>query len=178
MHKEDGSIQTSISIDTHRQFGRKLVTMGTALPNLHDREWCRRDNNLAVSKKQKTYFDIRLRHNPYEVGDLVWLNDPAESRHKLAPHWKGPYLIQQRMDRDDKGDMDSSFSDMDMDCDLDQVKGVHADLCCIGKVLLTAFLSQHHNLGSFIHADSCKTTNRKSEILKSYGYVKYNDIIR
>lgn len=61
-----------------------------------------RDNNLAVSKKQKTYFDIRLRHNPYEVGDLVWLNDPAESRHKLAPHWKGPYLIQQRMDRDDK----------------------------------------------------------------------------
>ncbi|KAG7269697.1 LOW QUALITY PROTEIN: hypothetical protein CRUP_021436 [Coryphaenoides rupestris] len=26
----------------------------------------------------------------------------AESRRKLAPHWKGPYLIQQRMDRDDE----------------------------------------------------------------------------
>ena len=61
-----------------------------------------RDNNLAASKRQKTYYDTRVRHNPYEVGDLVWLNDPTESRRKLAPHWKGPYLVQRRMDRDDE----------------------------------------------------------------------------
>ena len=47
-------------------------------------------------------YDSRLRHDPYEVGDLVWLNDPTESRRKLAPHWKGPYLIQQRLDRDNE----------------------------------------------------------------------------
>lgn len=52
-----------------------------------------RDNNLAASKWQKTYYDTRLRHNLYNVGDLVWLNDPTESRRKLAPHWKGPYLV-------------------------------------------------------------------------------------
>lgn len=61
-----------------------------------------RDNNLAASERQKTYYDTRLRHNPYDVGDLVWLHDPTESRRKLAPHWKGPYLVQRRMDRDDE----------------------------------------------------------------------------
>ena len=60
------------------------------------------DNNRAASRKQKSYYDARLRHCPYEVGDLVWLNDPTESRRKLAPHWKGPYLVQRRMDRDDE----------------------------------------------------------------------------
>ncbi|KAF0043701.1 hypothetical protein F2P81_005038 [Scophthalmus maximus] len=51
-----------------------------------------RDNNLASSKKQKTYYDIRIRHNPYEVGDLVWLILQS----KLTPQWKRPYLIQGR----------------------------------------------------------------------------------
>lgn len=61
-----------------------------------------RDNNFAGSSKQKSYYDARVRHVPYEVGDLVWLNDPTESRRKLAPHWKGPYLVQRRMDRGDE----------------------------------------------------------------------------
>ena len=61
-----------------------------------------RDNNMLASRRQKTHYDSKLRHDPYEVGDLVWLNDPTESRRKLAPHWKGPYLIQQRLDRDNE----------------------------------------------------------------------------
>lgn len=60
------------------------------------------DNNLVASRRQKTFYDTKLRHKSYEVGDLVWLNDPTESRCKLAPHWKGPYLVQRRMDRDDE----------------------------------------------------------------------------
>lgn len=27
------------------------------------------------------------------MGELVWLNDPAHSRCKLAPRWKGPYIV-------------------------------------------------------------------------------------
>lgn len=61
-----------------------------------------KDNSLVTSRRQKTFYDTKLRHKPYEVGDLIWLNDPTESRHKLAPHWKGPYLVQRRMDRDDE----------------------------------------------------------------------------
>lgn len=58
------------------------------------------DNSVTASDKQRTYYDAKQRHCPYDVGDLVWLNDPTESRRKLAPHWKGPYVIQQRQDRD------------------------------------------------------------------------------
>lgn len=59
-------------------------------------------NNIVASRRQKTFYDARLRHEPYEAGDLVWLKDPTESRRKLAPHWKGPYLVQRRMDRNDE----------------------------------------------------------------------------
>lgn len=31
------------------------------------------------------------------MGDLVWLNDPAHSRCKLAPRWKGPYTVTQNV---------------------------------------------------------------------------------
>ena len=58
------------------------------------------DTSVTASDKQKTYYDTKQRHCPYEVGDLVWLNDPTESRRKLAPHWKGPYVVKQRLDRD------------------------------------------------------------------------------
>ena len=59
-----------------------------------------KENNIVASRRQNNFYDARLRHEPYEVGDLVWLNDPTESRRKPAPHWKGPYLVQRRMDRD------------------------------------------------------------------------------
>ena len=40
-----------------------------------------KENNIVASRRQKTFYDTRLRHEPYEVGDLVWLNDPTKSRH-------------------------------------------------------------------------------------------------
>lgn len=40
---------------------------------------------LSMTKKAK--------YTTYSVGDLVWLNDPAHSRCKLAPRWKGPYIV-------------------------------------------------------------------------------------
>lgn len=61
-----------------------------------------KENNTVASEKQKTLYDAKMRHEPYQVDDLVWLNDPTESRRKLAPHWKGPYVVQRRMDRDDE----------------------------------------------------------------------------
>lgn len=47
---------------------------------------------------QKLYHEVGLRHRPYDVGAMVWLHNPVESRMKLAPHWKGPYKIVQVMD--------------------------------------------------------------------------------
>uniref|UniRef100_A0A3P8S8H6 Integrase catalytic domain-containing protein n=1 Tax=Amphiprion percula TaxID=161767 RepID=A0A3P8S8H6_AMPPE len=60
-----------------------------------------RDNSVTASDKQSAYYDAKQRHCPYDVGDLVWLNDLTESRRKLAPHWKGPYVVRQTLDRDD-----------------------------------------------------------------------------
>ncbi|KAK3510273.1 hypothetical protein QTP70_032592, partial [Hemibagrus guttatus] len=52
----------------------------------------------AAHNCQKLYHDASLRHQPYDVGAMVWLHNPVESRMKLAPHWKGPYRIAQVMD--------------------------------------------------------------------------------
>lgn len=49
-----------------------------------------KDNNIVANRRQKSFYDAKLKHEPYEVGDLVWLNDPTESHCKLAPHRKGP----------------------------------------------------------------------------------------
>uniref|UniRef100_A0A3B3DG19 Integrase catalytic domain-containing protein n=1 Tax=Oryzias melastigma TaxID=30732 RepID=A0A3B3DG19_ORYME len=46
-------------------------------------------------EKQKLYHDEDSSHRPFAVGALVWLNNPAENRSKLAPHWKGPYQVEQ-----------------------------------------------------------------------------------
>ena len=44
-----------------------------------------KENNIVASRRQYHFYDARLRHEPYEVGDLVWLNDPTESRRKRLP---------------------------------------------------------------------------------------------
>ncbi|XP_049918280.1 uncharacterized protein LOC126401206 [Epinephelus moara] len=44
-------------------------------------------------EKQKLYYDGTVRHQPYAVGDLVWLHNPTEDHMKLAPHWRGPYRV-------------------------------------------------------------------------------------
>uniref|UniRef100_A0AAV2MFI8 Gypsy retrotransposon integrase-like protein 1 n=1 Tax=Knipowitschia caucasica TaxID=637954 RepID=A0AAV2MFI8_KNICA len=50
---------------------------------------------LEASERQKLYHDQTVCHRPYGVGALVWLNNPTESRTKLAPHWRGPYQVVQ-----------------------------------------------------------------------------------
>ena len=32
-----------------------------------------------VQERQKLYYDMGVRHRPYEMGDMVWLNNPTES---------------------------------------------------------------------------------------------------
>lgn len=45
--------------------------------------------------QQKAQYNKKVKHASYSVGDLVWLSDPAHSRDKPAPHWKGPYIVTQ-----------------------------------------------------------------------------------
>lgn len=42
----------------------------------------------------------RLVFHPHQPGDLVLLDDPAQRMNKLAPRWKGPFVVTQRMSRD------------------------------------------------------------------------------
>ena len=52
-----------------------------------------RQGAATAHEKQKLYYDGSVRHQPYVVGDLVWLHNPTEDRMKLALHWKGPYRV-------------------------------------------------------------------------------------
>ena len=45
------------------------------------------------SDAQKSAYDAKIKFKPYKPGDLVWLDDPAKARTKLAPRWKGPYKV-------------------------------------------------------------------------------------
>ena len=66
--------------------GNTADFVGSLLKRLEDALTQGRRNSMEASLKQKAQYDIRERHKPYEVGDLVWLNDPTENRRKLAPH--------------------------------------------------------------------------------------------
>ena len=50
-------------------------------------------NRRAEEKRrqEKTQYDRRVKHEPFEPGDLVW--EHAEVRHKLQPKWKGPMEV-------------------------------------------------------------------------------------
>ena len=52
-------------------------------------------NSAEAHERQKLYYDESSCHRAHKVGALVWLNNPTESRTKLAPHWKGPYRVVQ-----------------------------------------------------------------------------------
>ncbi|KAJ8333902.1 hypothetical protein SKAU_G00412210 [Synaphobranchus kaupii] len=56
------------------------------------------DNIAAAGSQQKRYYDRRIRHTPYEPGDMVWVDLPALSRHKLSPKWAGPFKVLRRFD--------------------------------------------------------------------------------
>ncbi len=57
----------------------------------------RQENQEHAHEQQKAQYDKKAKYTSYNVGDLVWLNDPAHSRCKLAPRWKGPYTIKQNV---------------------------------------------------------------------------------
>ncbi len=52
-----------------------------------------RQHGADAHERQKLYYDGAVCHQPYAVGDLVWLNNLTEDRMKLDPHWKGPYRV-------------------------------------------------------------------------------------
>ena len=43
--------------------------------------------------RQKKDYDASTRTIKYVPGDLVWLHDPVNARHKLEPNWKGPFIV-------------------------------------------------------------------------------------
>uniref|UniRef100_A0A3B5A6B9 Integrase catalytic domain-containing protein n=1 Tax=Stegastes partitus TaxID=144197 RepID=A0A3B5A6B9_9TELE len=49
---------------------------------------------------QKSQYDKKVVFHPHEPGDLVLLDDPAQKMNKLAPRWKGPFVILKRMTKD------------------------------------------------------------------------------
>ncbi|KAL6471730.1 hypothetical protein MHYP_G00203800 [Metynnis hypsauchen] len=56
-------------------------------------------NSAAAKQHQKRQYDKKAVFHPHKAGDLVWLDDPAQRQNKLAPRWKGPFVILKRMDR-------------------------------------------------------------------------------
>ncbi|PIK51637.1 hypothetical protein BSL78_11447 [Apostichopus japonicus] len=48
---------------------------------------------VKAQEKQADYVELKTRFLPYVVGDLVWVNDPAKQRDKLAARWKGPHRV-------------------------------------------------------------------------------------
>lgn len=57
-------------------------------------------NTSTHKKQQKTQYDKKLMFHPYRPGDLVLLDNPAQKMQKLAPRWKGLFVVQRRMSRD------------------------------------------------------------------------------
>ncbi|KAL7868371.1 hypothetical protein SRHO_G00097550 [Serrasalmus rhombeus] len=56
-------------------------------------------NSAAAKQHQKLQYDKKAVFHPHKAGDLVWLDDPSQRQNKLAPRWKGPFVILKRMDR-------------------------------------------------------------------------------
>ena len=59
-----------------------------------------RDNLHAASFRQKELYDEKIHGKPYNVGDLVWLHNPAVPRgqaRKLYCPWTGPFKVVKRL---------------------------------------------------------------------------------
>lgn len=57
-------------------------------------------NTAANKLHQKTQYDKKLLFHSHQPGDLVLLDDPVQKMNKLAPRWKGPFVVQRRLSRD------------------------------------------------------------------------------
>ena len=53
------------------------------------------------SQYNKAYYDTRVKGHTFEVGDVVWRRDHTRKvgvSPKLAPKWRGPFLVIQKFD--------------------------------------------------------------------------------
>ena len=48
---------------------------------------------VKCQERQSNYFDSKSRFQPYSIGDLVWIDDPAKQSDKLAARWNGPFRV-------------------------------------------------------------------------------------
>ncbi|KAL0150681.1 hypothetical protein M9458_053985, partial [Cirrhinus mrigala] len=71
------------------------------------------DNIQTAGVQQKHYYDRHIRHTAYQPNDLVWVDFPALSRHKLSPKWAGPYKVLSRLDSP-TGDMGVTYKVKDL----------------------------------------------------------------
>uniref|UniRef100_A0A3B5K0P4 Integrase catalytic domain-containing protein n=1 Tax=Takifugu rubripes TaxID=31033 RepID=A0A3B5K0P4_TAKRU len=63
------------------------------------REAAQRSATAKLHQKQQ--YDKQVVFHPYEVGDYVLLDDPAQRMNNLAARWKGPFVILKRFDKGD-----------------------------------------------------------------------------
>lgn len=57
-------------------------------------------NSAATKQHQKTQYNKKVVFHLHGPGDLVLLDDPAQRMYKLAPRWRGPFVVLKRMSRD------------------------------------------------------------------------------
>ena len=57
-------------------------------------------SSMLKPQYRKGHYDLHSKKRYFTSGDAVWLYDPTKHPgicHKLAPHWKGPYLVINRI---------------------------------------------------------------------------------
>ena len=108
------SVHSFTGYTSYLMFGRQArlpidIAYGTAVDQVSSNEYATTTKtalqeaySLVLQKLdtahsfQKTYYDKRVRGNPYKEGDLVWLFSPAVPRgrsKKLHHPWSGPHRI-------------------------------------------------------------------------------------
>lgn len=101
-HGREARVPADVLLPTHALDSQMSAShaefVSSLLTKLNSAFSSARMHGDAAHNRQKLYHDVGLHHQPYDVGAMVWLHNPVESRMKLAPHWKGPYKIAQVMD--------------------------------------------------------------------------------
>lgn len=76
------------------------------------------DNLNSSFQKQKKYYDVKLKHRQFEIGDKVLRWYPPQANQKLGMGWIGPYTITRQL-------CDIRYEIQD--CTTSQLKIVHVD---------------------------------------------------
>ncbi|XP_063078039.1 uncharacterized protein LOC134467953 [Engraulis encrasicolus] len=73
--------------ESPQNYGSELVTrMDTVFQAVQA-------NTEEQRLKREYYYNRQVRFQPYQRGDLVWIDDPTTVRQKLSPKWTGPYEV-------------------------------------------------------------------------------------